>query len=52
VVCLFGFIIAAFLAIVPPALADRAENLSAGASGRFFPSRFRPPDDGDSGGSR
>ena len=52
VVCLFGFIIAAFLAIVPPALADQAENVPAGASGRFFPSRFRPPGDGGSGGLR
>jgi hypothetical protein len=51
VVCLFGFIIAAFLAIVPPALADQAENVP-GTSGRFFPSRFRQPGNGGSGGLR
>jgi cytochrome d ubiquinol oxidase subunit II len=38
VVCLFGFIVAAFLAIVPSTLADQAENISADARGRFFPS--------------
>ena len=38
VVCLFGFVIAAFLAIVPPALADQAEDVPAGAKRHFFPS--------------
>jgi cytochrome d ubiquinol oxidase subunit II len=52
VVCLFGFMIAAFLAIVPPALADQAENIPAGASGRFLPSRFLLPGDPSSGGLR
>jgi cytochrome d ubiquinol oxidase subunit II len=52
VVCLFGFIIAAFLAIVPLALADHTENVPAGASGRFLPNRFWPPGDGGSRGSR
>jgi cytochrome d ubiquinol oxidase subunit II len=52
VVCLLGFIVAAFLAIVPPALADQAENVPSGVSGRFSPSRFRPPGDGGSGGFR
>jgi cytochrome d ubiquinol oxidase subunit II len=52
VVCLFGFIIGAFLAIVPPALADQPENVPADTIGRFFPSRFRQPGDGGSGGLR
>ena len=52
VVCLLGFIIAAFLAIVPGALADQAENVPVGASGRFFPSRIRRPADGGSGSFR
>jgi cytochrome bd ubiquinol oxidase subunit II len=41
VVCLLGFIIGAFLAIFPPALADQAENVPADTSGRGFPSRVR-----------
>jgi cytochrome bd ubiquinol oxidase subunit II len=52
VACLFGFMIAAFLAIAPTALAGQAENVPADASGRFFPSRFRQPGDGGSGGMR
>jgi cytochrome d ubiquinol oxidase subunit II len=52
VLCLLGFIIVAFLAIVPSALADPAQNVPAEASGRFFPSRFRHPGDGGSGGLR
>jgi hypothetical protein len=35
VLCLFGFIVAAFLAIVPPALADQPANVPADASGSF-----------------
>jgi len=50
VVCLFGFIIAAFLAIVPPALAEQAENLPADVSGRFFPHRSRHTSHGGSRG--
>jgi hypothetical protein len=52
VLCLFGFIVAALLAIVPPALADQAANVPADASGSFFPTRFRQPGDRGSGGSR
>jgi cytochrome d ubiquinol oxidase subunit II len=52
VLCLFGFIVAAFLAIVPRALADQAANTAAHASGRVPPPRMRPPGDGGSGGSR
>jgi hypothetical protein len=50
VVCLFGFVIAAFVAIVRPALTDPLENLSVDASHRFFPSRFGHTGDGGSGG--
>jgi len=50
VVCLLGFILAAFLAIAPPAVAGETENVRADASVRFFPSRFRQPgDEGPSG---
>jgi cytochrome d ubiquinol oxidase subunit II len=52
VVCLFGFIIAAFLAIVPPALAEPAKSVPADASGHFVPSRFRNPGQGGSSGLR
>src|SRR5436305_3266816 len=52
VVCLLGFIVAAVLAIVPPALADQAESVPADPRGRFFPSRFRQPGDRGSGGLR
>jgi hypothetical protein len=45
VLCLFGFIVAALLAIVPSALADEAANVPADASGSFFPTRFRQPGD-------
>ena len=52
VVCLFGFIVAAFLAIAPPARADLAPDVPAHASGRLFPGRLRQPGDGGSGGLR
>ena len=52
VVCLFGFILGASLAIVPPALADQAGNVPAETSGRVFPSRVRQTGDGHSGGLR
>jgi hypothetical protein len=51
-VCLLGFIIAAFLAIVPPALADQAENAEASALFPIFPIRFRQPGNGGGGGKR
>ncbi|HEV7174267.1 MAG TPA: cytochrome d ubiquinol oxidase subunit II [Solirubrobacteraceae bacterium] len=52
VVCLLGFVLAAFSAIVPAALAGQAENVRADASGRFFPSRFRHPGGEGSSGLR
>jgi cytochrome bd ubiquinol oxidase subunit II len=45
VVCLFGFLIVAFVAIVPTALADQVQNAPADARGRFFPTRPRQPGD-------
>jgi cytochrome bd ubiquinol oxidase subunit II len=52
VLCLLCFIAAAFLAIVPGALADPAANPPAGATARFAPARNRHPGDPGSCGPR
>jgi cytochrome bd ubiquinol oxidase subunit II len=52
VLCLLGFIVAAFLAIVPGALANPATNPPADARAPFSPARNRHPGDPGSGGPR
>jgi cytochrome d ubiquinol oxidase subunit II len=45
VLCLLGFIVSAFLAVVPRALADPATNPPADATARFSPAQNRHPGD-------
>ena len=52
VLCLLGFIVAAFLAIVPGALANPATTPPADAPAAFSPARNRHPGDRGSGGPR
>ena len=52
VLCLLGFIVAAFLTIVPGALANPATNPLAGATARFSPAGNRHPGDRGSEGPR
>jgi cytochrome d ubiquinol oxidase subunit II len=52
VLCLLGFIVAAFLAIVPGALAYPAADPLSDTTVRFSPARFRHPGDRGSGGPR
>ena len=52
VLCLLGFLVAAFLAIVPGALADPATNPLADTTARFSPARTRHPGDRGSEGTR
>jgi hypothetical protein len=51
VVCWLGFMVVAFLAIVPRALAGQAANTPAEVTGRFSPTRIRRSSDPGSGSS-